>query len=268
MPYRRSGDRHAGHLPAERDRRGQSSRDQRRPRPTCRTRSNSRATSRWSPACASTISICSITTTAPATTCAASTTWSRRARASSSSRVTAVSIYGSYSVSYLPSSGDQFSSLTTITQQVKPEKFNNYEAGVEVGCAPVPLADHGGLPAGPHQHAIDRSERSDAHRADRQPAHQRFRSSDVNGSITRRWRVAGGYAYQDAFVTSATTAARAGRTGRAGAAPHLLALEQLPDPAEAGGRPGHPEPVDMFAAIDNTVACRATRGRMRRCTTR
>ena len=31
----------------------------------------------------------------------------------------AVSIYGSYSVSYLPSSGDQFSSLTAITQQVE-----------------------------------------------------------------------------------------------------------------------------------------------------
>jgi catecholate siderophore receptor len=38
------------------------------------------------------------------------------------------SLYTSYSVSYLPSSGDQFSSLTTITQQVKPEKFNNYES--------------------------------------------------------------------------------------------------------------------------------------------
>ena len=48
--------------------------------------------------------------------------------------VAPVSIYGNYSVSYLPSSGDQFSSLTTITQQVKPEKFTNYEVGVEMGC--------------------------------------------------------------------------------------------------------------------------------------
>ena len=42
-----------------------------------------------------------------------------------------LSAYGSYSVSYLPSSGDQFSSLTTITEQVKPEKFQNYEVGVK-----------------------------------------------------------------------------------------------------------------------------------------
>src|SRR5262249_23498270 len=45
--------------------------------------------------------------------------------------ITALSLYGNYSVSYLPSSGDQFSSLTTITQQVKPEKFANYEVGLK-----------------------------------------------------------------------------------------------------------------------------------------
>src|SRR5262249_17234635 len=45
--------------------------------------------------------------------------------------VAPVSVYASYSVSYLPSSGDQFSSLTTITQQVKPERFNNYEIGMK-----------------------------------------------------------------------------------------------------------------------------------------
>jgi catecholate siderophore receptor len=45
--------------------------------------------------------------------------------------VTALSLYTSYGVSYLPSSGDQFSSLTTITQQVEPEKFTNYEVGAK-----------------------------------------------------------------------------------------------------------------------------------------
>ena len=49
---------------------------------------------------------------------------------------TPVSVYGSYSVSYLPSSGDQFSSLTTVTQQVEPEKFQNYEAGVKWDVRP------------------------------------------------------------------------------------------------------------------------------------
>src|ERR1043165_8149930 len=37
----------------------------------------------------------------------------------------------SYSVSYLPSAGDQFSSLTAVTQTLKPEKFTNYEFGAK-----------------------------------------------------------------------------------------------------------------------------------------
>ena len=86
-----------------------------------------------------------------------------------------LSLYGSYSVSYLPSSGDQFSSLTTITQQVKPEQFNNYEVGAKWDLR-RPGADDGGLPAGSDQHAVDRSQRSDADRPDRQPADQRLRA--------------------------------------------------------------------------------------------
>ena len=58
----------------------------------------------------------------------------------------------------------------------------------------------------------------------------------VNGRLCRAWRVAGGYAYQDAFVTSATAAAR-GRAGRPGAASHVVALEQLPGPPAAGCGP-------------------------------
>lgn len=42
-----------------------------------------------------------------------------------------LSFYGTRSRSYLPSSGDQFSSLTTVTQQVQPERFDNYEAGAK-----------------------------------------------------------------------------------------------------------------------------------------
>lgn len=42
-----------------------------------------------------------------------------------------LSTYYRYSVSYLPSSGNQFSSLTNITEQVKPEKFENTEVGVK-----------------------------------------------------------------------------------------------------------------------------------------
>ena len=47
-----------------------------------------------------------------------------------------ISLYGSYTVSHLPSAGDQFSSLTTVTQQLRPEKFSNYELGAKWDARP------------------------------------------------------------------------------------------------------------------------------------
>ena len=44
-----------------------------------------------------------------------------------------VSLYTSYSVSYLPSSGDQFSSLTNITQQVEAGEVHQLRGRREVG---------------------------------------------------------------------------------------------------------------------------------------
>ena len=87
----------------------------------------------------------------------------------------------------------------------------------------------------------------------------------INGSITRAWKIAGGYAYQDAFVTSATTAARAG--AQVGQVPHhtfsLWNNYQICRGLGAGL--GILNRSDMFAAIDNTVRCPATRAPTRPC---
>jgi catecholate siderophore receptor len=75
----------------------------------------------------------------------------------------------------------------------------------------------------------------------------------VNGRITRAWQVAGGYAYQDAFVTSATTAAHAG--AQVAQVPHntfsLWNNYQFMSRFSAGL--GILNRSDMFAAIDDTV---------------
>ena len=42
-----------------------------------------------------------------------------------------LSLYASYSRSYLPQSGDQFSGLTDVTEGLKPERFDNYEIGAK-----------------------------------------------------------------------------------------------------------------------------------------
>src|SRR5207342_948353 len=42
-----------------------------------------------------------------------------------------ISLYGTVSVSHLPSSGDQFSALTVTTQTLEPEHFHNVELGAK-----------------------------------------------------------------------------------------------------------------------------------------
>ena len=75
----------------------------------------------------------------------------------------------------------------------------------------------------------------------------------VTGRMTSAWRIAGGYAYQDAYVTSATVAAKAG--AHVAQVPHhtAVALEPLPVPAPAGRAVGILYRTDMFATIDNSV---------------
>ena len=120
-----------------------------------------------------------------------------------------LSLYGSYSASYLPSSGDQFSSLTAITQTLKPEKFANYEAGAKWDL----------LPSLSFTAAAYRLDRTNTRATDPldptktvQTGSQRTQGFELglSGNVTHHWRIMGGYAYQDAAVTAATTVAPKG----------------------------------------------------------
>lgn len=166
--------------------------------------------------------------------------------------ITALSVYGNYSVSYLPSSGDQFSSLTSVTQQVKPEKFTNYEVGVKWDIRRTLSFTS----------ALYRLDRTNTRATDPnnptaiiQTGSQRTNGFELglNGNITPRWTMSGGYAYQDAFITSATTAAAAGK--QVGQVPHhnftLWNKYQFIPKLSAGLGIIHRS--DMFVAVDNTV---------------
>jgi catecholate siderophore receptor len=166
--------------------------------------------------------------------------------------VAPLSLYSSYSVSYLPSSGDQFSSLTTITQQVEPEKFSNYEVGAKWDVLP-----HLSLTTAAYRLNRTNTRSTDPDDPTRivQTGSQRTNGYElgVNGQMASAWSIAGGYAYQDAFVTSATTAARAG--AQVGQVPrHTFSLWNRYEfhPRLAAGL-GVLYRSDMFAAIDNTV---------------
>lgn len=163
-----------------------------------------------------------------------------------------LSIYGNYSVSYLPSSGDQFSQLTSLTQQVKPEKFTNYEAGVKWDI-------RNNLSLTSAIYRLDRTNTRANHPTDPniivQTGSQRTNGFELNmnGSVNRRWSLTGGYAFQNAFISSATTAAAAGK--QVAQVPHhsfaLWNKYQIFRRFSAGL--GLIRRSDIFASIDNTV---------------
>ncbi len=166
--------------------------------------------------------------------------------------ITPLSLYANYSVSYLPSSGDQFSSLTTITQQVQPEKFRSYEVGAKWDVnRTFSFAT-----------AIYRLDRTNTRSTDPndptrivQTGSQRTNGVELglSGSVTRRWTVSGGYARQNAFVTSATTAAKAGAL--VAQVPHntFSLWNNYRLTSKWGAGLGILNRSEMFAAIDDTV---------------
>jgi catecholate siderophore receptor len=166
--------------------------------------------------------------------------------------ITPLSIYGSYSVSYLPSSGDQFSSLTTINQQVEPERFNNYEVGVKWDVVPS-LAVTSAL------YRLDRTNTRSTDPNDPtriiQTGSQRTNGVEfgIASQASPAWTIAGGYAYQNAFVTSATVSAPSGAI--VGQVPHhtlSLWTNYRLHPKVAAGL-GLIYRSEMFVAVDNAV---------------
>jgi catecholate siderophore receptor len=163
-----------------------------------------------------------------------------------------VSVYGSYTMSYLPSSGDQFSSLTAITQQVKPEQFNNYEVGAKWDA-------RDNLSINTAVYRLDRTNTRSTDPNDPtrivQTGSQQTNGFEVGvaGDATDAWQVAGGYAYQRASVTSATASAVLGAIV-AQVPRHTLSLwNRYQFAPRVGAGLGLLYRSDMFAAIDDTV---------------
>jgi catecholate siderophore receptor len=115
-----------------------------------------------------------------------------------------LSIYGAYSISYLPASGDQFSALNNGNIILAPQKFENKEVGVKWNIDPrllftaavynlkrtnVPLPD----PNNPGFFILSGRNRI------------RGFESSLTGYVTDNWQSTFGYAYTNARVTSATS---------------------------------------------------------------
>jgi catecholate siderophore receptor len=170
-----------------------------------------------------------------------------------------VSLYASWSRSYLPASGDQFNSLNVNTTQLKPEQFTNKEVGVKWDITPV-LA---------FTAAVFRLDRENTPIADPTTpgavigaGHSRVDGEEVSltGRITDKWQVTAGFAHLDArFLTNTANAGTGAPAALAGARVplvpmHTYSLWNRYDFTEvwAAGL-GIINQTSYFAAVDNTV---------------
>jgi catecholate siderophore receptor len=110
-----------------------------------------------------------------------------------------ISLYASYSRSFLPRSGDQFISLTPATQALEPERFTNYEVG-----AKWDLRSDLGITA-----ALFQLDRTNTTTPDPNnptttivAGATRTRGAELAlvGRLTPVWQVSAGYTYQDAHL--------------------------------------------------------------------
>jgi catecholate siderophore receptor len=115
-----------------------------------------------------------------------------------------ISLYTSYSQSFLPRSGDQFLTLSTTQQNLAPERFTNYEVGAKWDIRPdlnLTLA-------------VFRLDRTNATTPDPNNVTATINIGETRtegvelglaGRITPSWQVSGGYTYQDARLVGNDT---------------------------------------------------------------
>jgi catecholate siderophore receptor len=108
-----------------------------------------------------------------------------------------VSIYGSYSQSFLPRSGDQFLALSAVQENLAPEKFTNVELGAKWDVRP-------GLSTTLALFQLDRTNATTPNPVDPTTTinigETRTKGVEfgVTGRIARHWQISGGYTFQDA----------------------------------------------------------------------
>jgi catecholate siderophore receptor len=114
------------------------------------------------------------------------------------------SIYGSYSLTYLPASGDQFAGVSNATLNLEPEKYTNYEIGAKWDITPFLVATS----------AIYRTDRENIRFATSPTEFVQSGTSQVEGLelalqgyLTDQWQMTAGYSHIfKGELTSATSA--------------------------------------------------------------
>jgi len=162
-----------------------------------------------------------------------------------------VSLYASYSRSYLPQSGDQFNSLDLSSAALEPERFDNYELGVKWQATP-------GLLLSASLYQLDRT---NTRAAGPRPGEivltgaQRSRGLELEaaGEILPHWQVTFAYTLQEARITANTSAAPAGRDAALVPEHQFAAWTRYDFSPRIGAGIGVIHQSESFASISNAV---------------
>jgi len=166
--------------------------------------------------------------------------------------VESASFYASYGVSFLPGSGDQFTTLTDITKALEPEHFTNYEAGVKWD-----LLDR--LAGTAAAYRLDRTNSRSVDPLDPakviQTGAQRSQGIELgaSGNVTQAWEIAAAAARQSATIIRPTASSAAGAHAPMVPGRTLSLWNKYSFTDRLGAALGVIRQGKVFAAIDNKV---------------
>ena len=110
-----------------------------------------------------------------------------------------LSLYASYSQSYVPRAGDQITDLSQVNAGLSPEKFINHEIGAKLDVT-TDLSLTAAIYKLERQNVLIQSPESGLNTlVDGQETNGL--ELGVTGKLTEKWSVFGGYAYQDGEIT-------------------------------------------------------------------
>ncbi|WP_435232595.1 TonB-dependent receptor [Methylobacterium sp. sgz302542] len=116
-----------------------------------------------------------------------------------------LAFYGSYSVSYLPSSGDQIGAFTPGLVIAQPERFENTEVGVKYDLTPSIQLTAAAYNLDRFNQRLADPNNPGFFILSGKTNTQGFEIG-ANGYVTDWWQIAGGYSFTDARIDSATSA--------------------------------------------------------------
>ena len=116
-----------------------------------------------------------------------------------------LAFYGSYSVSYLPSSGDQIGAFTPGLVIAQPERFENAEIGVKYDLTPRIQLTAAAYNLDRFNQRLADPNNPGFFILSGKTNTQGFEIG-ANGYVTDWWQIAGGYSFTDARIDSATSA--------------------------------------------------------------